>query len=252
MCVCSSVSGGAAKGLAQVSCLYVTQGGSWEALSLSSWSCSTLYKQLTFTRRGAGAQEVSSLRWRPARLLIHTHTCALSQWIVNVLLKVEWVQGDDSNLLPGSNAWLSANMLFVPSEMSLLLHSSFFFPSSKCPLFQLIFILLLAQTLPSSLLLDPVSRRSMAPLYLRSVESVKGQKVCFLLNWAGEAYVAPISMPPLRVFGADSHSPSLLSLSTSQKPVLEIRRSCRVPSSLDRTLFNHHLLPLSGWLHSWR
>lgn len=37
MCVCSSVSGEAAKGLAQVSCLYLTQGGgSWEALSLSS------------------------------------------------------------------------------------------------------------------------------------------------------------------------------------------------------------------------
>lgn len=113
------------------------------------------------------------------------HTCVLSQGIVNALLRVEHFQGDDSNLLPGSNTWLSANMLFVLSEMSLLLHDSFFFPSSKCSsLFQLIFVTLLAQTLPSILLLDPKRRRSMPPLYLRLAESLEGPKVVFPLNQA--------------------------------------------------------------------
>lgn len=71
-------------------------------------------------------------------------------------------------------------MLFVPLEMSLLLHDSFFFPSSKCPsLFQLIFGSLFVQTLPSILLLDPEKRRSVPPLYLRLAESVEGPKVVF-------------------------------------------------------------------------
>lgn len=102
---------------------------------------------------------------------------------------MERIQGNDSNLLPGSNTWLSANMLFVPSKMSLLLHKSFFFSSSKCPsLFQLVFVLLLARTLPSPLLLDPESRRSVAPLYLRLAKSVEVPKAGFLLNWAGEGF----------------------------------------------------------------
>lgn len=125
---------------------------------------------------------------RPARLLIHAHMCALSQWIVNVLLRVERIQEDDSNLVPGSNTWLSANILFVSSKMSLLLHNSFFFSSSKCPsLFQLIFVLLLAQTLTSPLLLDPESRRSVAPLYLglaKSQERAEG-RVFSEQSWGG-------------------------------------------------------------------
>lgn len=107
---------------------------------------------------------------------------------------MDQIQGDDSNLLLGSNAWLSPNMLFVPSKMSLLLHNSFFFSSSKCTsLFQLIFVLLLAQTLSSPLLLDPESRRSVASLCLRSAESVEGLKVGFLLKQAGEGCGVPTS-----------------------------------------------------------
>lgn len=204
-----------------------------------------------------GAQEVWSLKRRPARLLIHAHTCALSRWIVNVLLRVERIQGNDSNLLPGSNTWLSANMLFVPSKMSLLLHKSFFFSSSKCPsLFQLIFVLLLARTLPSPLLLDPESRRSVAPLYLRLAESVEEPKAGFLLKWAGEG---------LRCSHLQTVSPSIWNVltltcsmhpwwtcrhGTSPQPASEISRSGRVHWTLNRPVFTTAHLLLSGWFWS--
>lgn len=198
------LNGGAVKELVHFFCHYLAQGrGSEEDLNFSFWSCFTLDKQLTFTRRGTGAQEVWPLRRRPARLLIHAHTCVLSQWIVNVLLRVEQFQEDDSNLLPGSNTWLSANMLFVPLEMSLLLHNSFFFSSSKCPsLFQLIFVSLLAQTLPSTFLLDPERMTSVPPLYLRLAESVEGPKVVFPLNQDEEGQSFSISTLSPKAFKA--------------------------------------------------
>lgn len=79
VCVYSAVSDGSAEELPWVSCHYFTHAVQQEALSLSSWSCSTLYKQLTFNRRETGAQELSSIWRRPTRLLIHTHMCVLNE-----------------------------------------------------------------------------------------------------------------------------------------------------------------------------
>lgn len=69
---------GAIKELVHFSCHYLAQGrGSQEDLSLSVWSCSTLDKQLTFTRRGIGAQETSQKKTRQATDSC-THVCSLS------------------------------------------------------------------------------------------------------------------------------------------------------------------------------
>ena len=123
--------------------------------------------------------------------------------------------------------------------------------------FSWFFVLLLTRTLPSPLLLDPESRRSVTPLYIRLAESVEGPRVGFLPNQAGEGDSVPISTLSPWAFGAYWPSPAPCPLDDPADawcfPAACFRNSHEWKGAFNPQQVNfHHCLPSASLSVVWK